>query len=119
VLIDTGPVPGSLEASVVASQVDEVILTVARGEQRTLAEKSANHLSALGARIAGIVFNRARNEDVDLYGSSTFLSQMPEDAETLEAEEQEAAEGVAGRLGPIGGAMASSESSPRVGTKPN
>ena len=28
VLIDTGPVPGSLEASVVASQVDEVILTV-------------------------------------------------------------------------------------------
>ena len=57
-LIDTGPVPGSLEASVVASQVDEVILTVARGEQRALAERSATHLSALGARVAGIVFNR-------------------------------------------------------------
>jgi len=118
VLIDTGPVPGSLEASVVASQVDEVILTVARGEQRALAEKSATHLSALGARVAGIVFNRARNEDVDLYGSSTFLSEMPIEIPPSDRVAM-APEGSAARLGPIGDAVASSEPASRLGSRPN
>lgn len=118
VLIDTGPVPGSLEASVVASQVDEVILTVARGEHRALAEKSAAHLSALGARVAGIVFNRARNEDVDMYGSSNFLSQMPEDGGPLDREESPD-DAAAARLGPIGDAVASSDQTSRGGPKAN
>ena len=69
ILIDTGPIPGSLEASVVASHTDGVILAVSRGEQRPLAEQCFNHLSAIGARVVGFVFNRARNKDV--YASGT------------------------------------------------
>jgi len=44
--------PGSLEASVVASQVDEVILTVARGEQRAPGGKIPPRICQLwGARV--------------------------------------------------------------------
>jgi len=33
ILVDTGPVPGSIESSVAASQVDGVVLCVSRGQQ--------------------------------------------------------------------------------------
>src|SRR5690606_27084547 len=44
ILVDTGPIPASLEASVVATEADGVILTVSRGEQRPLAAKAKKHL---------------------------------------------------------------------------
>lgn len=74
VLVDTGPVPGSLEASVVASQVDAVVLTVSRGEQAQFIDTSVSHLVSVGAKIAGLVFNRAKNVDVLRYGSSGLAS---------------------------------------------
>jgi Mrp family chromosome partitioning ATPase len=74
ILLDTGPVPGSLEASVVAAEVDGVILCVSRGEQRPLAEKCVQHLMSLGARVAGVVFNRARTADMGGYGNSLRVS---------------------------------------------
>jgi Mrp family chromosome partitioning ATPase len=72
VLIDTGPILGSLEASIVAGVVDGVVLTVSRGEQRPLAEQAVDFLNAAGARVAGIVFNRARA--ADLVASSSVVS---------------------------------------------
>jgi succinoglycan biosynthesis transport protein ExoP len=73
ILIDTGPIPGSLEAAVVAAAVDGVILAVSRGEQRPLAEQCITHLNTLGARVVGIVFNRAAQKDI--YASGTrYLS---------------------------------------------
>jgi succinoglycan biosynthesis transport protein ExoP len=73
ILIDTGPIPGSLEAAVVAAAVDGVILAVSRGEQRPLAEQCIAHLNTLGARVVGIVFNRAAQKDI--YASGTrYLS---------------------------------------------
>ncbi len=73
ILIDTGPIPGSLEASVVAAAADGVILAVSRGEHRPLAEHCLNHLHTIGARVIGFVFNRARGQDV--YASGTkYLS---------------------------------------------
>lgn len=65
VLIDTGPLLGSLEASAVCAAVDGVILVVARGQQRPLVEKAMQHLRAIGARLAGLVFNRAQARDFD------------------------------------------------------
>jgi Mrp family chromosome partitioning ATPase len=81
VLIDTGPVLGSIEASLVCAAVDGVVLAVSRGQQRPLVEKSLAHLAAIGARLAGVVFNRAQTSDfersisgISLRGSSSRSS---------------------------------------------
>ena len=74
VLVDTGPVLGSLEASVTASQVDAVVMTVARGDRGPDLQRAMLHLRSLSARVAGLVFNRARKQDVDRYGSSRIGS---------------------------------------------
>jgi Mrp family chromosome partitioning ATPase len=52
VLIDTGPILGSLEASVAAMAADEVVLAVARGEQRPLIDRSIQHLNSVGGHLA-------------------------------------------------------------------
>jgi capsular exopolysaccharide synthesis family protein len=65
ILIDTGPILGSIEASLVCAAADAVILTVARGQQRPMVEKSLGHLAAIGAKLAGVVFNRAQAQDFE------------------------------------------------------
>jgi len=65
ILIDTGPILGSIEASLVCAAADAVVLTVARGQQRPLVEKAISHLMGIGARLAGVVFNRAQASDFD------------------------------------------------------
>ena len=60
IVIDTGPILGSIEASLVATVADGIVLTVARGQQRQLVEKSIRHLMSIGAKVAGVVFNRAQ-----------------------------------------------------------
>ncbi len=77
ILIDTGPILGSLEASVVAMSADQVVLALARGEDRHLVERSIDHLRTHGASIAGIVFNRAHHEDIMSSGYSSSVSLMP------------------------------------------
>jgi Mrp family chromosome partitioning ATPase/uncharacterized protein involved in exopolysaccharide biosynthesis len=67
VIVDTGPILGSLEASLVVPQADAVVLVVARGTPRTLATAAATQLRGLGAPLAGIAFNRARTGDVHTY----------------------------------------------------
>jgi Mrp family chromosome partitioning ATPase len=71
VLFDTGPILGSLEASLIGAHVDGVVLTVSRGEHRPMAERAADHLWSIGANLAGLVFNRADGQDVtrSSYGS--------------------------------------------------
>jgi capsular exopolysaccharide synthesis family protein len=63
VIVDTGPILGSIEASLVCAAADRTILTVARNQQRPLVEKSIEHLSAIGSHLAGVVFNRAHAAD--------------------------------------------------------
>jgi succinoglycan biosynthesis transport protein ExoP len=65
ILVDTGPILGSIEASLVCAAADRTILTVARGQQRPLVERSIGHLQAIGARLAGVVFNRAQARDFE------------------------------------------------------
>ena len=65
ILVDTGPILGSIEATPVAAASDGVILTVARGQQRPLVEKALAHLNSIGARVAGVVFNRAQSRDFE------------------------------------------------------
>jgi hypothetical protein len=63
ILIDSGPVLGSIEATPVCAAADGVILTVSRGQQRPLVEKAIQHLHSIGAKFAGVVFNRAQARD--------------------------------------------------------
>jgi uncharacterized protein involved in exopolysaccharide biosynthesis len=49
----------------VCAAADAVILTVARGQQRPLVEKALQHLLSIGARFAGVVFNRAQTRDFE------------------------------------------------------
>jgi capsular exopolysaccharide synthesis family protein len=65
ILIDTGPILGSIEASLVCAAADRTILTVARGQQRLLVERSIGHLQAIGTDVAGVVFNRAQARDFE------------------------------------------------------
>ncbi|MGE5609592.1 MAG: P-loop NTPase [Bacillota bacterium] len=63
VLIDTGPVLGSVEPLLIAPEVDGVIMTISRGQERPLVEKTMRQLRMAGARIAGFIFNRAERRD--------------------------------------------------------
>lgn len=107
VLIDTGPVLGSLEASIVAAEADKVLMVLSRGESQTLAQKSISKVQSIGARIAGVVFNRATIEDIEVSGysstrtNSAGSSRRPVSVKTMTMED-----GVA--VGPIGTAVASS-----------
>jgi succinoglycan biosynthesis transport protein ExoP len=73
ILIDTGPILGSLEASVLAQEVDGVIFTIARGQTRQMVDQAMKRLGALGVTVIGCIFNRAKPEDFNRspYGSSS------------------------------------------------
>jgi capsular exopolysaccharide synthesis family protein len=80
IMIDTGPILGSIEASLVCAAADGVVLAVARGQQRPMVEKALSHLAAIGARLAGVVFNRAQANDFErsISGMSIrSISRMP------------------------------------------
>jgi succinoglycan biosynthesis transport protein ExoP len=63
IIVDTGPILGSLEANIAASVADGVILVVGRGVQSSRIREATDHLVQLGARLVGMVFNRAYAAD--------------------------------------------------------
>jgi Mrp family chromosome partitioning ATPase/uncharacterized protein involved in exopolysaccharide biosynthesis len=75
IIIDTGPILGSVEATVAARETDEVVLAIARGAPAPLVTRTVELLGALGAHLGGVVFNRATPGDVSHsnYGSSGSL----------------------------------------------
>jgi Mrp family chromosome partitioning ATPase len=79
VLIDTGPILGSVEASLLAGIVDGVVMVVCKGGSRPLLERAHSQLLTLGARIAGVIFNGADRRDVATHArSSSIRSVAPE-----------------------------------------
>jgi uncharacterized protein involved in exopolysaccharide biosynthesis/Mrp family chromosome partitioning ATPase len=74
IIIDTGPILGSIEAMVVAAVADESILTVAKGEHRPVLEEAIEKLLEGQHRIAGIVLNRAETPDIRISGMSFSMS---------------------------------------------
>ncbi len=67
VLVDSGPILGSVEAAMLAPKVDGVIMTIARQQQRPMVERAKAYLQSIGAKIEGMVFNKA--ESTDFYRS--------------------------------------------------
>lgn len=64
ILLDTGPLLGSLEANLAVSAADETILVAPRGQSVKLVRSALERIQELGGRCAGVVFNRARPSDV-------------------------------------------------------
>ncbi len=77
VIIDTGPILGSLEASLVTSAADGVILALGRGQARALADRAMRHLISVGATLMGVVFNRAQPGDFKRAISSASVRSVP------------------------------------------
>jgi polysaccharide biosynthesis transport protein len=116
VLIDTGPILGSLETCVVAAVADETILVVARGQQRPMIDKAFHRLADVGARIAGVVFNRAREDDVERSSYTSYRTSHRPTPE-LEVQVSSGAPEKTRRLGPVAQAVARSESGPEASPK--
>ena len=73
VLIDSGPILGSVEASVIAQDVDGVIFVVSRGQQVPLVKRALAQLRSVGARMSGMVFNRADSREFARGGYASSL----------------------------------------------
>lgn len=101
VLVDTGPIPASIEASLAAAASDVVVLVVSRGEHRALAMRAIDHLRDIGARIAGVVFNRADHTNLTL---STSMSRSTPASKSERSHGDEAIRPSA--YGPIASAVA-------------
>lgn len=100
-LIDTGPVLGSLEASMAAAEADATVLIVSRGDSRKIAGRSLDHLREVGASVRGVVFNHALDDDLS---DSSYGSMVAQDRRGGSVAVDPA---VAARFGPLGSAVAS------------
>jgi polysaccharide biosynthesis transport protein len=98
ILIDTGPILGSIEASPVAVASDGVVLCVSRGQQRQLVDRALAHLHAIGAKLAGVVFNRAQAQDFERSTNRLGLGSVPAGTDGRRSE----------AIGPVARAVASS-----------
>lgn len=82
ILIDSSSILDGIEASVLAPQVTGVILTVARGQQAPVVERSLRQLRSIGAPLAAIIFNKASSSD--LWRTSSVASRKDADHEALD-----------------------------------
>lgn len=73
VLVDSGPILGSVEATVIAQDVDGVIFVVSRGQQVPLVQRALAQLRSVGARMSGMVFNRAGSREFARGGYASSL----------------------------------------------
>ena len=113
VIVDTGPVQGSLEASIVSPLADGVVFVVSRGNDRPAAERALGHLDQIGAHVVGVVFNRAAESEVRAISYAPRSTETTDDgSEDRPVRERRMREPQsAARFGPIARAVASYENS--------
>lgn len=73
ILVDTGPILGSLEASAVVCASDSVLVVVGRGQKPPLVRAALARITSLGGKPFGLVFNRASSLDVNASLGSVSL----------------------------------------------
>jgi len=106
ILIDTGPILGSLEASMLSKEVDATVLVLAAGEQERLVNQAIERLQHNNAALAGLIFNRAKQKDVVRFSSSA--SQRSRMSNSLDlVTKPDAPVELPGEYGPIAEATAS------------
>jgi len=64
IIVDTGPILGSLEADIICAMADRVVVAISRGQAPKLVKASLSRLRHLGAQSVGLVFNRATLTDM-------------------------------------------------------
>lgn len=74
VVIDTGPILGSLEANAAAPQADQVVLVVSRGQNTRLVKLAIDRLRRFSVARIGLVFNRAGRADIERSTSAASVS---------------------------------------------
>ena len=101
ILVDTGPILGSVEAAFVAPQADGVLLVVGRGQYKPLIKKAIDQIHAVDGDIAATIFNRASAHEIRHSTSSMsvhFSRQF-----SRQQQEAEARDG--SRVGPLAGTL--------------
>ncbi len=73
IIIDSGPILGSLEASLLTQIADRTLLVVARGQRPGIVKAAVARVRQLGGTVAGFVFNRAVRGD---YLSSSYSASV-------------------------------------------
>jgi len=79
ILIDTGPLLGSLESTPVTSIADGVVLSVRRGRSRARLEDCVKRLRMVGSECVGVILNCAVRADCNRYVSDASLAAAEED----------------------------------------
>lgn len=74
IIIDTGPILGSLEANAVVPLADHVVLVVSRGQNTRLVKVAIDRLRRFHAGRIGLVFNRAAKVDIERSTSAASIS---------------------------------------------
>lgn len=101
VLIDSGPILGSIEAGLLAPSVDGMLMVVGRNQLRPLVKRAVEHINAVGGRVIAMVFNRASIQE--LRQSSSSMSVHFSRQASRQAADQ-AANGH-GSVGPLAGSL--------------
>ncbi|HEX7008503.1 MAG TPA: hypothetical protein VF184_00885, partial [Phycisphaeraceae bacterium] len=102
VVVDTGPILGSIEASMASASADGAVLVISRGDVKPMVNRSLEHLRSIQAPIAGIVFNHALDHDVE---RSSYASVASVPSRPMEEVVQPVDEATSARLGPVGAAV--------------
>lgn len=74
VLVDTGPLLGSIEANLAAALADGVALVITRGQDSKLVRMCLKRITSVGGLCIGLVFNRAIRQDFERSVQSSFRS---------------------------------------------
>lgn len=116
VLIDSGPILGSIEAGLLAPAVDGMLMVVGRGQLRPLVKRAVDQITAVGGQVVATVFNRASL--VELRQSTSSLSVHFSRQASRQAAEQARSAGP--RVGPLAGSLFTARSGPdeQDGTQP-
>ncbi len=78
VVIDSGPVLGSIECGYALPEADQVVLMVAKAECRDDTRAAIEKIKARSTRLVGIIYNLANQDDYKCYRSS-IGSRMSQD----------------------------------------
>lgn len=84
VLVDSGPVLGSIEATVVVGLADAVLAVVSRGQSVKMFAAMRRKLRSLGADLSGVIFNRAYPKDFAHSTHTSVVSAQSQRARTVQ-----------------------------------
>ncbi len=76
ILVDTGPLFGSIETLPASAAADGVILVMQRGRRYARLKECIDEIEAIGGEYLGLVLNHARFADCDRYVSKSRISSV-------------------------------------------